>query len=139
MLSSGPWPCRNPAHNLADLTAQIAANETGANEVRRMIGHFGLEAVHAYMRHVQDNAEESVRRVLDVLHDGSFEYPLDHGAVIRVAVTVDRKRREAQLDFTGTSKQHEGNFNAHSPSAGPPHSMCSGPWSRTTSRSMKAA
>ena len=112
LLSSGPWPCRNPAHNLADLTAQIAANETGANEVRRMIGHFGLEAVHAYMRHVQDNAEESVRRVLDVLHDGSFEYPLDHGAVIRVAVTVDRKRREAQLDFTGTSEQHEGNFNA---------------------------
>ena len=112
LLRSGPWPCRSPAHNLADLTAQVAANETGATEVRKMIAHFGRDSVQAYMRHVQDNAEESVRRVLGGLGDGEFAYSLDNGAVIRVAVRVDRRNREAVIDFTGTSNQDERNFNA---------------------------
>ncbi len=112
LLNSGPWPCRNPSQNLADIVAQIAANTTGAREVRRMIDHFGLDRVHAYMGHVQDNAEESVRRVLGVLRDGEFRYPLDSGAAIKVAIRVDRESRSATIDFTGTSPQDEGNFNA---------------------------
>ena len=79
-----------------------------------MVAHFGLPVVHAYMRHVQDNAEESVRRVLSVLRDGEFSYPMDNGAVVRVAIRVDRARRSAVIDFTGTSAQQDGNFNAPS-------------------------
>jgi 5-oxoprolinase (ATP-hydrolysing) len=112
LLRSGRYPCRNPQQNLADLAAQIAANETGVQEVRKMVAHFGLDVVQAYMRHVQDNAEESVRRVLDVLKDGQFSYPLDNGSKIEVKITVDRAAREATIDFTGTSPQDRGNFNA---------------------------
>jgi 5-oxoprolinase (ATP-hydrolysing) len=112
LLASGDHPARNPDQNVADLQAQIAANEKGVSELRRMVGQFGLETVHAYMRHVQDNAEESVRRVIDVLSDGDFVYPLDNGAEIRVAVTIDRANRAARVDFTGTSAQLPSNFNA---------------------------
>ncbi len=111
-LNAGPWPVRNPQQNLADLHAQIAANEKGARELRMMMSHFGLETVNAYMRHVQDNAAEQVRRALDRLQDGQFSYELDHGAVIRVAITLDRARRSAKIDFTGTSSQLANNFNA---------------------------
>lgn len=112
LLKSGEYPCRNPAQNMADLTAQIAANETGVRELRKMIDHFGLDVVHAYMGHVQDNAEESVRRVLDVLSDGEFSYPMDNGDVIEVKISVDKSAREAVIDFTGTSPQGNHNYNA---------------------------
>jgi 5-oxoprolinase (ATP-hydrolysing) len=115
LLSSGPWPCRNPDQNVADLRAQIAANEKGVAELRKMVAHFGLDVVQAYMQHVQDNAEESVRRVIDALHDCAFEYPMDHGAVIKVKITVDKDKREATVDFTGTSPQQPSNFNAPQP------------------------
>lgn len=111
-LTSGPWPARNPQQNLADLRAQIAANELGVQELRRMVAHYSLPVVHAYMQHVQDNAEEAVRRVITALHDGSFRYVLDNGAAIQVQVTVDRTARTATLDFTGTSPQLPNNFNA---------------------------
>lgn len=112
LLGSGQYPCRNPSQNMADLIAQIAANETGVRELRKMIDHFGLDVVHAYMGHVQDNAEESVRRVLDVLSDGEFTYPMDNGDTIQVKITVDKEAREAQIDFTGTSPQGNHNYNA---------------------------
>ena len=112
VLGSGRWPARNPDQNLADLKAQVAANETGRRELVRVVARYGLEVVRAYMGHVQANAEESVRRVIDRLHDGAFDYPMDHGARIRVAVTVDRAARTAKVDFTGTSDQHKGNYNA---------------------------
>jgi 5-oxoprolinase (ATP-hydrolysing) len=112
LLGSGKYPCRNIDQNMADLSAQIAANETGVSELGKMVDQFGLEVVHAYMQHVQDNAEESVRRVLDVLSDCSFDYRLDGGAHIRVAIRVDRQKREAVIDFTGTSAQDTGNYNA---------------------------
>jgi 5-oxoprolinase (ATP-hydrolysing) len=111
-LTTGPWPVRNPLQNLADLQAQIAANEKGAQELRRMVAHFGLEVVHAYMGHVQDNAAEQVRRALDRLRDGAFAYEMDNGAVVRVAITLDRTHRAARIDFTGTSSQQANNFNA---------------------------
>ena len=100
--------------NLADLRAQIAANERGVAELRRMVAHFGLDVVHAYMGHVQDNAEEAVRRVIGALRDGECRYETDGGAVISVAVRVDRAARSAEIDFTGTSAQLPGNFNAPS-------------------------
>ncbi|MFC4278242.1 hydantoinase B/oxoprolinase family protein [Achromobacter aloeverae] len=112
ILSSGKWPARNPDQNIADMHAQIAANEKGVRELLAMCDHFGLDVVRAYMGHVQDNAEEAVRRVISVLKDGRYTYPLDNGAVIRVAVTVDRSARSAVVDFTGTSAQLENNFNA---------------------------
>jgi 5-oxoprolinase (ATP-hydrolysing) len=112
LLTSGAHPARNPDQNVADLKAQIAANEKGVSELRRMVEQFGLATVHAYMGHVQDNAEESVRRVIDVLKDGRFDYPLDNGAVIRIAVSIDRAARSAKVDFTGTSDQLDSNFNA---------------------------
>ncbi|MDT3400398.1 hydantoinase B/oxoprolinase family protein [Streptomyces sp. B1866] len=114
LLASGPYPSRAPDANLADLRAQIAANEKGIAELRRMIGQFGLDVVHAYMRHVQDNAEESVRRIVAGLRDGTFTYETDAGAFIRVAVRVDRAARGAVLDFEGTSPQQPGNTNAPS-------------------------
>ena len=113
-LGSGRWPARNPDQNVADLKAQIAAGEKGIQEVRRMIADFGLDVVHAYMKHVQDNAEEQVRRVIDVMRDGEFELPMDDGSVIRVRITFDKDRREATVDFTGTSPQRPNNFNAPS-------------------------
>ncbi|WP_153037973.1 hydantoinase B/oxoprolinase family protein [Rhodococcus ruber] len=112
LLSGGPYPSRNPDTNLADLRAQVAANARGVVEVGRMIDHFGLDVVEAYMRHVQDNAEEEVRRVVDRLHDGEYRYEMDSGAVIAVRITVDRQARSATIDFTGTSPQLASNFNA---------------------------
>ncbi len=112
LLGSGRYPCRNIDQNIADLAAQVAANETGVAELRKMLEHYGVEVVHAYMQHVQDNAEESVRRVIDALTDGRFTYPLDDGSQICVAISVDREKRSALIDFTGTSGQHPGNYNA---------------------------
>ncbi len=112
LLASGKYPCRNVGQNMADLAAQIAANATGVGELTRITEAFGLDTVHAYMTHVQDNAEESVRRVLDVLRDCAFTYPLDGGAHIDVAITVDHAARQAHIDFTGTSPQSEFNYNA---------------------------
>ncbi len=109
------YPARNVVQNVNDLKAQIAANEKGVAELRKMIGHFGLDVVEAYMGHVQDNAAESVRRVLDRLHDSSFEYEMDQGCFIRVKITVDKEKREATVDFTGTSPQRDDNFNAPAP------------------------
>ena len=112
LLSSGRWPARNPSQNIADLKAQVAACAKGADELRRMVGEFGRGTVSAYMGHVQDNAEESVRRVIDRLSDGAFAYEMDDGAVVRVAVSVDRAARAVTVDFTGTSAQLPTNFNA---------------------------
>ncbi len=106
------YPSRNPEQNMADLKAQIAANEKGVQELRKMVGQFGLDVVQAYMRHVQDNAEESVRRVITRLKDGAFTLPLDNGAQINVAIRVDTASRSAEIDFTGTSGQQANNFNA---------------------------
>ncbi|WP_405874976.1 hydantoinase B/oxoprolinase family protein [Streptomyces sp. NBC_00005] len=112
LLTEPPYPSRNPRTNLADLRAQIAANQKGVDEVARMIGNFGLDVVQAYMKHVQDNAEEAVRRVIDAMDDGEYSYETDAGAVIRVRVRVDRENRSATVDFTGTSPQLDSNFNA---------------------------
>ena len=112
LLRSGEHPSRNPEQNMADLKAQIAANEKGVQELRRMVDQFGLDVVQAYMRHVQDNAEESVRRVITRLKDGRFTLPLDNGAKIEVAIRVDASQRSAQIDFSGTSAQQTNNFNA---------------------------
>ena len=112
LLASGSYPCRNIDQNMADLSAQIAANTTGLSELQKITQQFGVETVHAYMSHVQNNAEESVRRVLDVLHDCDFTYPLDSGDQIQVAIAVDKQRREATIDFTGTSAQNAYNYNA---------------------------
>ncbi len=112
LLESGEYPSRNPQQNMADLRAQIAANEKGQQELRRMVAEFGLDVVQAYMRHVQDNAEESVRRVITRLKDGAFTLPLDNGAQISVAAKVDAATRSATIDFTGTSPQQANNFNA---------------------------
>jgi 5-oxoprolinase (ATP-hydrolysing) len=112
LLSSGQYPSRNPQQNMADLRAQLAANEKGVQELRKMVDEFGLEVVQAYMRHVQDNAEESVRRVITRLKDGEFTLPLDNGAQIKVAVRVNAQSRSAEIDFTGTSAQQTNNFNA---------------------------
>ncbi|TFW27076.1 hydantoinase B/oxoprolinase family protein [Duganella callida] len=114
LLSAARYPARNPEQNMADLRAQIAANQKGVDELRKMVAHFGLDVVRAYMGHVQDNAEEAVRRVISALKDGTFTLPLDNGAQIRVAVRVDRAARSAQIDFSGTSAQLDNNFNAPS-------------------------
>jgi len=115
LLTDHPWPARNPAQNIADLKAQVAANERGAAELRRMVDDFGIETVEAYMGHVQDNAAEEVARLLSRLEDCSYEYPTDTGQVIRVKITVDREAREAVVDFTGTSPATDNNFNAPEP------------------------
>ncbi|GBE90812.1 hydantoinase B/oxoprolinase family protein [Nostoc cycadae] len=113
LLTSKPYPARNVTQNLADLQAQIAANERGVQELLKMVEHYGLETVQAYMIFVQDNAEESVRRVIEVLQDGSFSYALDNGSMIQVAITINREKRSAKIDFTGTSNQQiNNNFNA---------------------------
>ncbi len=112
LLAKGPHPARNPRQNVADLSAQIAANEKGAHELRKMVDHFGLDVVSAYMRHVQDNAEESVRRVIDVLKDGEFACEMDNGARVKVRIAIDKSARGARIDFTGTSRQTDDNFNA---------------------------
>jgi len=114
LLGSAEYPSRDPAANLADLRAQVAANEKGVAELRQLVDDFGLDVVTAYMGHVQDNAEEAVRRVLGGLRGGSYRYELDNGSVIQVAVRVDQAARSAEIDFTGTSAQLPGNFNAPS-------------------------
>ncbi len=111
-LLCGPHPARNPVQNIADLKAQIAANEKGVAELRRVIDRYGLQTVCSYMQHVQDNAEESVRRVIGRLGSGSFRYEMDNGQVIAVRVEIDRASRTAVIDFTGTSEQSDNNFNA---------------------------
>ncbi|MBB4305482.1 5-oxoprolinase (ATP-hydrolyzing) [Rhodobium orientis] len=117
VLTGHRYPVRNITQNIADLKAQIAANEKGVQELKKMVGHFGLDVVKAYMGHVQDNAAESVRRVIDALKDSEFEYPTDQGAVIKVKISVDREKREATVDFSGTSPVQPNNFNAPEPVA----------------------
>lgn len=117
LLTDHAYPCRNPYQNIADLKAQIAANEKGIQELRKMVKQFGLGIVNAYMGHVQDNAEENVRRVIDVLKDSEWETHTDQGAVIKLRITVDKDNREATVDFTGTSPQQDSNFNAPEPVA----------------------
>ncbi|MDX2240631.1 MAG: hydantoinase B/oxoprolinase family protein [Leptolyngbyaceae cyanobacterium bins.302] len=112
LLTAGAYPVRNLTQNLADLQAQIAANARGVQELLRMVGHYGLDTVQAYMQHVQDNAEESVRRVIEVLNDGQFQYQMDAGCEIQVAIAIDRDTRTAHIDFTGTSPQQPSNLNA---------------------------
>ncbi|MEQ8380321.1 MAG: hydantoinase B/oxoprolinase family protein [Parvibaculum sp.] len=114
LLTGAAYPARNPEQNLADLRAQIAACEKGAQELRRMVAEFGLDVVEAYMGHVQDNAEENVRRVIGRLKDARFEQKMDDGSVICVNVTVDRQARTAKIDFTGTSAALSSNLNAPS-------------------------
>ncbi len=114
MFSSGPYPARNPELNMADLRAQVAANEKGVQELRRIVASHGLDVVQAYTRHVQDNAEEAVRRVLTALEDGAFALETDNGALIKVKIRVDRADRSATIDFTGSSPQMGNNFNAPS-------------------------
>ncbi len=114
-LTGARYPARNPTQNVNDLKAQIAANEKGVQELAKMVAQFSLPVVQAYMKHVQDNAAESVRRVIDKLHDSEFSYEMDQGTVIRVKITVDKKKREATVDFTGTSPQQATNFNAPEP------------------------
>jgi 5-oxoprolinase (ATP-hydrolysing) len=115
LLTKARYPARNPVQNVNDLKAQIAANEKGVHELRKMVDQFTLPVVQAYMRHVQDNAAESVRRVIDRLHDSDFDYEMDQGTWIRVRITVDKKKREATVDFTGTSPQQPTDFNAPEP------------------------
>ena len=114
LLTEARYPSRNPDTNLADLRAQIAANQKGVDEVGKMIDHFGIDVVQAYMRHVQDNAEEAVRLAIDRLDDGDYRYRMDSGASIVVRITVNRATRSATIDFTGTSPQLGTNFNAPS-------------------------
>jgi 5-oxoprolinase (ATP-hydrolysing) len=114
LLTEARYPSRDPDANLGDLRAQTAANAKGVEELGKLIHHFGLDVVLAYMRHVQDNAEESVRRVIDAVDEGKYRYEMDSGAVIGVQVTVDRRQRSATIDFAGTSPQLASNFNAPS-------------------------
>ena len=115
LLTGGQYPVRNVVQNVNDLKAQIAANEKGAAELRKMVAHFGLDVVQAYMGHVQDNAAESVARAIAELSDGTFSYELDQGSVVKVKITIDREKRTATVDFTGTSPQRDDNFNAPRP------------------------
>jgi 5-oxoprolinase (ATP-hydrolysing) len=114
-LTAGRWPARNVTQNLADLRAQLAACRKGVAELEAMTAHYGLGVVEAYMQHVQDNAEAAVRQVIGVLQDGEFEYEMDSGAVVRVAIRIDRTARSATIDFSGTSTQQPDNFNAPLP------------------------
>ncbi|MGE3712614.1 MAG: hydantoinase B/oxoprolinase family protein, partial [Hyphomicrobiaceae bacterium] len=115
LLTEAKYPARAPDKNIADLKAQVAANNKGVAELRRMVDHFGLDVVHAYMRHVQDNAEESVRSLIDRLSDGEFVTEMDQGTHIKVSIKVDRQARSAVFDFTGTSPTQPNNFNAPEP------------------------
>ncbi|WP_116812115.1 hydantoinase B/oxoprolinase family protein [Steroidobacter cummioxidans] len=115
LLASGKYPARNVEQNLADLRAQVAACQKGAAELEAMVAHFSLPVVQAYMQHVQNNAEEAVRRVIDALHDGEFTYAMDNGASIKVSIRIDSQSRSATIDFTGTSAQQRNNFNAPAP------------------------
>jgi N-methylhydantoinase B len=112
LLLNHAYPARNPDQNIADFKAQIAANERGVQELRKMVAQYGVETVQAYMQFVQDNAEEAVRRAINLLKNGSFNYTMDNGANIQVKVTINREHRSAKIDFTGTSPQLNSNFNA---------------------------
>ena len=112
LLGSGEWPARNPDRNISDLKAQLAACTRGAEVLAQTARDYGAEVVAAYMRHVLANAEESVRRLLDRLDDGAFDYEMDNGAHVRVRIKVDKAARSATFDFTGTSAQLDDNFNA---------------------------
>jgi 5-oxoprolinase (ATP-hydrolysing) len=112
LLASARYPARSPDVNVADIKAQVAANEKGVQELRRVVAQYGWPTVRAYMTHVMDNAEESVRRVLARIGDGSFDYTMDNGYPLKVKVSVDRAKRTAVVDFTGTGKQRDDNFNA---------------------------
>ncbi len=112
LLAGAKYPARSPDVNVADIKAQVAANQRGVQELARVVHQFGWDTVRAYMGHVMDNAEAGVRRVLERIGDGAFEYVMDDGALLRVAVTVDRAARTATVDFTGTAVQSPGNFNA---------------------------
>ena len=115
LLTGGAFPVRNVTQNLADLRAQVASCQKGIAELEAMTAHYGLDVVRAYMQHVQDNAEAAVRQVIGVLKDGEFAYEMDGGATVRVRISIDAQRREATIDFTGTSAQQSGNFNAPLP------------------------
>ena len=115
LLTGAQYPARQPDKNIADLKAQVAANAKGEAELNRMVEHFGLDVVRAYMGHVQDNAEESVRRLLSRLDDGHFRVKTDQGTAVEVRITVDKAARTAKVDFTGTSAQQGNNFNAPEP------------------------
>jgi 5-oxoprolinase (ATP-hydrolysing) len=112
VLRDAKYPARSPDVNVADIKAQVAANEKGVQELQRVVAQFGWQTVSAYMQHVMDNAEESVRRVIDRLGSGCFDYTMDNGKPLRVAVSVDHATRSAVVDFTGTGPQDEGNFNS---------------------------
>jgi 5-oxoprolinase (ATP-hydrolysing) len=112
LLTRAPYPARNPDMNVADIKAQIAANACGVRELKKLAARYGSEVVAAYMRHVMDNGEESVRCAIGVLKDGAFDYLMDDGSPLRVAVSIDHQARAATIDFTGTGAQHAGNFNA---------------------------
>lgn len=115
LLASGQYPARNIKYNIADLKAQIAANEKGILELQRMVSHFGFDVVKAYMQHVQDNAEENIRCAIAKLDDCEFTYEMDQGTQISVTISIDKKSRSAIVDFKGTSKQQNNNFNAPEP------------------------
>jgi 5-oxoprolinase (ATP-hydrolysing) len=112
LLAGATYPARSPDVNVADIKAQVAANEKGVQELRRVVAQFGWPTVRAYMTHVMDNAEESVRKVLDRIGDGSFDYVMDDGSPLKVRIAVDKATRTATVDFTGTGKQRNDNFNA---------------------------
>ena len=114
LLEGAAYPVRNVGQNLADIRAQVAANEKGVQELRSMVDHFGLDVVVAYMQHVQDNAEGAVKRVLGALKNGHFKYEMDDGSVIEVTISINNDEQTAVVDFTGTSPQRESNFNAPS-------------------------
>lgn len=139
LLTEAPYPSRNPTTNLADLRAQIAANQKGVDEVARMIEHFGLDVVQAYMKHVQDNAEEAVRRVIDTLEDGEFAYETDSGAVIRVHVSVDRENAPRRSTSRARPRSSPPTSTRRSRWSTRPSCTSSAPWSPTTSRSTTAA
>src|ERR1700724_950845 len=115
LLDGAKFPARNPLQNVNDMKAQIAANEKGVQELHKMVAQFTLPVVKAYMQHVQDNAAESVRRVIDRLHDSTFEYEMDQGTVIKVKITVDKEKRQATVDFPRTSPQKNTNLNPPDP------------------------
>jgi 5-oxoprolinase (ATP-hydrolysing) len=115
LLTGAKYPARSPAKNIADLKAHVAANAKGAAELNKMVAHFGLDVVRAYMSHVQDNAEESVRRLLSRLEDGRFRVEMDQGTWVDVKISVDRVNRRARVDFSDTSPEQPNNFNAPEP------------------------